>query len=40
MIEVRTQTDGFSSLEDLGTVLDLPGDLVERLHDHVVFLPR
>jgi len=40
IVEVRTQTDGFSSLEDLGAVLDLPGDLVERLRDHVVFLPR
>lgn len=40
IIKVRTQTGGFSSVEDLGTVLDLPGDLVERLRDHVVFLPR
>jgi DNA uptake protein ComE-like DNA-binding protein len=40
IVEVRAQTDGFSSLEDLGTVLDLPGELVERLRDHVVFLPR
>ena len=38
IIEVRAQTAGFSSLEDLGTVLDLPGQLVERLRDHVVFL--
>jgi DNA uptake protein ComE-like DNA-binding protein len=40
IVEARAQTDGFSSLEDLGTVLDLPGDLVERLRGHVVFLPR
>jgi len=40
IIEVRTQCDGFSSLEDLGIVLDLPGDLVERLRDHVIFLSR
>lgn len=40
IIEARTQSDGFSSLEDLGIVLDLPGDLVEHLRDHVVFLPR
>lgn len=40
IIEARTQTNGFSSLEDLGIVLDLPGDLVEHLRDHVVFLPR
>ena len=38
IIEVRAQTAGFSSLEDLGTLLDLPGQLVERLRDHVVFL--
>jgi len=40
IVEVRAQVDGFSSLEDFGTVLDLPGDQVERLRDHVVFLPR
>lgn len=40
IIETRTEVNGFSSLEDLGTVLDLPGDLVESLRDHVVFLPR
>ncbi len=40
IVEVRAETGGFSSLEDLGTVLDLPGDLVERLRDLVVFLPR
>lgn len=40
IIEFRSQAAGFSSVEDLGTVLDLPGDLVERLREHVVFLPR
>jgi hypothetical protein len=40
IIEVRSQADGFSSLEDFGTVMDLPGDLIERLREHVVFLPR
>ena len=40
IVEVRAETGGFSSLEDFGTVLDLPGDLVERLRDRVVFLPR
>jgi DNA uptake protein ComE-like DNA-binding protein len=40
IVEVRGQTNGFSSLEDLGTVLDLPGDEVERLRGAVVFLPR
>ena len=40
IIEVRTQTNGFSSLEDLGTVMDLPGDVVERLRGQVIFLAR
>ena len=40
IVEARAQTNGFSSLEDLGAVLDLPGDLVERLRESVVFLPR
>ena len=34
------ELDGFESLEDMGAVLDLPGDLVEDLRDRVVFLPR
>jgi DNA uptake protein ComE-like DNA-binding protein len=38
--ETRAQTNGFSSVEDLGTVLDLPSDLVDRLRDRAVFLPR
>jgi hypothetical protein len=40
IIEVRSRVNGFSSLEDLGSVMDLPGDLVEGLRDRVVFLPR
>jgi DNA uptake protein ComE-like DNA-binding protein len=40
IVEARAETHGFSSVEDLGMVLDLPGDLVERLRDHTVFLPR
>jgi hypothetical protein len=31
---------GFSSLEDMGTTLELAGDLVEGLRGVVVFLPR
>ena len=38
--KARDATDGFSSVEDLGTALDLDGDLVEKLRDRVVFLPR
>lgn len=40
IIETRAEINGFASLEDLGTVLDLRGDAVERLRGHVVFLPR
>ena len=39
IIETRDAIDGFASLEELGLVLDLPGDVVERLRDQSVFLP-
>jgi DNA uptake protein ComE-like DNA-binding protein len=38
--EARAQIGGFSSLADMGSALDLEGDLVEGLRDKVVFLPR
>lgn len=38
--EARASLRGFASLEDLGATLDLDGDLVERLRDRTVFLPR
>jgi DNA uptake protein ComE-like DNA-binding protein len=40
IVEVREQVNGFSSLADLGAVLDLDGNAVERLREHTVFLPR
>jgi DNA uptake protein ComE-like DNA-binding protein len=40
VVTARARVGGFSSLEDLGTVLDLPGDQVEDLRHHVVFLPH
>lgn len=40
IVAVRNRMDGFSSLEDLGLVMDLPGDTVERFRGLVVFLPR
>ena len=40
IVETRTETHGFSSVEDLGVALDLDGNLVEDLRDVVVFLPR
>ncbi len=39
VVTARERVDGFSSIEDFGTVLDLPGSQVEHLRDHVVFLP-
>jgi DNA uptake protein ComE-like DNA-binding protein len=38
--EVRAETGGFSTLEDLGATLELDGGLVESLRGHVVCLPR
>jgi hypothetical protein len=40
IVYVRAQVDGFSSLEDFGMALDLPGDLVEDLRERTIFLPR
>jgi DNA uptake protein ComE-like DNA-binding protein len=40
IIETREKLNGFSSLEDMGTAMDLPGDVVEALRNRLVFLPR
>ena len=40
MVVVREEVGGFSSLEDLAHVLDLPVDLVDRIRAEVVVLPR
>ena len=40
IIEGREKVSGFSSLEDMGTAMDLDGALVEGLRGQVVFLPR
>lgn len=40
VVAARERVGGFASLEDLGTVLDLPGDQVEDLRRHVVCLPH
>jgi DNA uptake protein ComE-like DNA-binding protein len=37
---VRDRVGSFSSLEDLGLVLDADGETVERLRGLIVFLPR
>lgn len=39
MVDMREAIGGFVSLEELGMLLDLPGDLVEQLRDRAVFLP-
>ena len=40
IIRTRDEIDGFSSLADMGALLDLPADTVEDLRERVVFLPR
>jgi hypothetical protein len=40
IVELREELNGFASVTDLGTVLDLDGNAVERLRDRAVFLPR
>jgi DNA uptake protein ComE-like DNA-binding protein len=35
----RAQAGGFSSVEDLGLVLDLPPGMVEQIRDTAVFIP-
>jgi Helix-hairpin-helix motif len=40
IIETREKVNGFTSLEDMGVAMDLPGDTVEALRGAVVFLPR
>jgi hypothetical protein len=40
IVAVRDGVGGFSSLEDLGMTMDLPGDIVEMLRGRVVCLPR
>jgi hypothetical protein len=39
LVQTREQVEGFSSLEDVGAVLDLSGSQVERVRDRVVCLP-
>jgi DNA uptake protein ComE-like DNA-binding protein len=39
IVKTRDEVGGFSSIEDLGMTLDLPGDVVERLRRRLMFLP-
>ena len=40
IVRVREEVNGFSSLDDLALVLDLPAPLVDRIRPDVVVLPR
>ncbi len=40
IVELRAELNGFSSVHELGGLVDLDGYAVERLSDRVVFLPR
>ena len=40
VVAVRAEVHGYSSLEDFGMTMDLPGDVVEQLRGRVVFLQR
>ena len=40
IVEARAAAHGFSSVDELGMVADLDGNLVEALRNEVVFLPR
>lgn len=39
IVQKRAQAGGFSSVEDLGLVLDLPPGLVDQIRDIAVFVP-
>lgn len=40
IVEVRAEINGFASVHELGGLVDLDANAVERLADRVVFLPR
>lgn len=40
IVGVREEIDGFSSLNDLGLVLNLPAPLVDKVRQRVIFLSR
>jgi DNA uptake protein ComE-like DNA-binding protein len=39
IVDRRAQADGFSSVEDLGLVADLPPGIVEQIRDTAIFIP-
>jgi DNA uptake protein ComE-like DNA-binding protein len=40
IVRAREEIDGFKSLEDMGGVLDLDGNIVEDIRPYVVFIRR
>jgi competence ComEA-like helix-hairpin-helix protein len=40
IVAMREELGGFSSVEDLGSTLDLAGDVVERLRERALLVPR
>jgi Helix-hairpin-helix motif len=40
IVRLREELDGFTSLMDLGSTIDLPADTVDDLRGRVVFIPR
>ena len=40
IVTTREELGGFASVEDLGSMLDLPGDVVERLRERALLVPR
>lgn len=40
IVSVREHVDGFSSVDDMALLLDLPPQLVEQLRERAVCLPR
>jgi hypothetical protein len=39
IVERRAQAGGFSSVEDLGLLLDLPPDAIDQMRDMAIFIP-
>jgi DNA uptake protein ComE-like DNA-binding protein len=40
VVHMRDEIGGFSSIDDLGLVLDLPIEIIDGVRDQTVFLPR
>lgn len=40
IVRVREDLDGFATVDEMGMVMHLDGDVVEDLRPYVVFIPR